>query len=255
MQLKLPVEGRERYSSRSQLARVATEAWGAANLYCPSCDSPRLISSAANTPAIDYSCPQCRALFQLKAQSRVFAARIVDAAYSAMLETIRRDRVPNLVALHYAADRWEVLNLFLVPQFAFSASVLEKRQPLSSTARRAGWVGCNILLNRIPVDAQIALVRDGVITKPSDVRRQYRRLRPLAELSVENRGWTLDILNAVRSLGKEQFTLAEVYASEPQLARLHPKNQRIRPKIRQQLQVLRDKGFVDFLGGGSYRMR
>jgi len=172
-----------------------------------------------------------------------------------MLETIRRDRVPNLVALHYAADRWEVLNLFLVPQFAFSASVLEKRQPLSSTARRAGWVGCNILLNRIPVDAQIALVRDGVITKPSDVRRQYRRLRPLAELSVENRGWTLDILNAVRSLGKEQFTLAEVYASEPQLARLHPKNQRIRPKIRQQLQVLRDKGFVDFLGGGSYRMR
>jgi type II restriction enzyme len=255
VQLRLPVEGRERYKSRSQLARIATEAWGAENLYCPNCDSPRLAASTANTPAIDYSCPQCRALFQLKAQSHVFAGRIVDAAYSAMLETIRRDRVPNLVALHYAADRWEVLNLFLVPRFAFSVSVLEKRKPLSSTARRAGWVGCNILLSRIPANARIALVRDGVITKPSDVRRQYHRLRPLAELSVENRGWFLDVLNVVQSLDKKEFTLGEAYAFEPQLSKLHPNNRRVRPKIRQQLQVLRDKGFIDFLGGGSYRLR
>ena len=28
------------------------------------------------------------------------------------------------------------------------------------------------------------------------------------------RGWTLDVLNVVRSLGKGEFTLAEVYAHE-----------------------------------------
>jgi hypothetical protein len=27
----------------------------------------------------------------------------------------------------------------------------------------------------------------------------------------------------------------------------------VRPKIRQQLQVLRDMGFLEFLGGGRYR--
>ena len=33
----------------------------------------------------------------------------------------------------------------------------------------------------------------------------------------------------------------------------HPQNNNIRPKIRQQLQVLRDKGVIEFLGRGLYR--
>jgi len=31
-------------------------------------------------------------------------------------------------------------------------------------------------------------------------------------------------------------------------------NHNIRPKIRQQLQILRDLGFLEFLGDGSYRL-
>jgi type II restriction enzyme len=61
-------------------------------------------------------------------------------------------------------------------------------------------------------------------------------------------------LNVVRSLGKGEFTLGEVYAREAALARLHPQNRFVRPKIRQQLQILRDLGFVEFLGGGIYRL-
>jgi type II restriction enzyme len=33
----------------------------------------------------------------------------------------------------------------------------------------------------------------------------------------------------------------------------HPDNRHVPDKIRQQLQVLRDLGFVEFLGGGRYR--
>lgn len=50
------------------------------------------------------------------------------------------------------------------------------------------------------------------------------------------------------------FTLADVYAAEDSLAQLHPHNAHIRPKIRQQLQVLRDLGLLTFLGSGSYRL-
>jgi type II restriction enzyme len=78
-------------------------------------------------------------------------------------------------------------------------------------------------------------------------------LRPLEKLKVEARGWTLDVLNVVRGLGRREFTLAEVYAQEAALARLHPENRNVRPKIRQQLQVLRDLGLVEFLGHGRYR--
>jgi type II restriction enzyme len=80
-------------------------------------------------------------------------------------------------------------------------------------------------------------------------------LRPLEKLAVEKRGWTLDVLNVVRSVGTNEFSLADVYAHSDALARLHPKNAHVRDKIRQQLQVLRDFGLIEFLGGGSYRMR
>jgi type II restriction enzyme len=90
--------------------------------------------------------------------------------------------------------------------------------------------------------------------KPEEVRRKYHRLVPLAALDMERRGWTLDVLNTLRSLSKQEFSLAEVYAFDTQLSRLHPRNRHIRPKIRQQLQVLRDMGLVEFLGGGRYRL-
>jgi len=54
---------------------------------------------------------------------------------------------------------WLVRNLLLVPSFAFPPSAIIKRKPLSPTARRHGWVGCNFALNRIPQEARIWLVR------------------------------------------------------------------------------------------------
>ena len=65
---------------------------------------------------------------------------------------------------------------------------------------------------------------------------------------------TLDVLNVVRGLGKGEFTLAEVYAFAGELARLHPRNRFVQPKIRLQLQVLRKTGRVEFLGAGRYRV-
>src|SRR5260370_28064350 len=88
-----------------------------------------------------------------------------------------------------------------------------------------------------------------------EVRRAYRRLRPLEKLQVEKRGWTLDVLQVVQSLGKTEFTLADVYGHASALARLHPKNLHVRDKIRQQLQVLRDFRLLDFLAPGHYRLR
>ena len=51
------------------------------------------------------------------------------------------------------------------------------------------------------------------------------------------------------------FTLDDVYAHEDELAALHPGNRHVRDKIRQQLQVLRDMGLLQFLSPGSYRLR
>jgi type II restriction enzyme len=252
--LHLPTQGLDRYKSASQRARIGTEAWGAINFFCPVCKSPRLDVASRNTAAIDYLCPKCDSPFQLKSQSKPFGNRIVDAAYSEMKRAILSDRTPNLYVLQYDLTQWAVRTVILIPHFAFALSAIECRPPLGPMARRAGWVGCNILLNKIPADARIPIVESGEARPVSQVRQAYNRLRPLEKLKVETRGWTLDVLNAVRSLKKKEFSLADVYADANELAKLHPKNAHIPDKIRQQLQVLRDLHLLEFLGSGNYRL-
>jgi type II restriction enzyme len=172
-----------------------------------------------------------------------------------MCRAIREDRTPNLLLLHYDPLKWRVRNLILIPRFAFSNASVEKRPPLSAGARRAGWVGCNILLGRIPPDARLALIENGRPTGLAEVRKKYKRVESLAAIEPRERGWTLDVLAAVRSLGKQSFTLADVYSLEREMAQLHPANKHVRDKLRQQLQVLRDARLLDFISRGTYRLR
>ncbi len=171
-----------------------------------------------------------------------------------MVRAIMENRTPNLFAMHYGFSEWVVENVILIPHFAFPLSAIEKRKPLAATARRAGWVGCNILLHSIPPDARIKIISDGKPVTSAAVRAQYARIRPLAKLDAKQRGWTLDVLNVVRSLGKPEFDLAEAYQSEEKLASLHPANRHVRDKIRQQLQVLRNFGILEFMRPGEYRL-
>lgn len=255
MHLGLPTAGLDEYKSLSQRARIATEAWAESNLYCVSCTSQRIRSAPQNNPVVDFLCPNCRAPYQLKSRSGPIAARIVDAGYDQMCRAIREDRTPNLLVMHYDLAAWRVLNLILIPRFAFSETAVEKRKPLSAGARRAGWIGCNILLSRIPDEARLHVIENGRPAPPSAVRKGYKRIKPLAAIEPQRRGWTLDTFAAIRSLGKESFTLDEAYSLEPRLAELHPGNKHVRDKIRQQLQVLRDAGLIIFRGKGTYHLR
>jgi type II restriction enzyme len=171
-----------------------------------------------------------------------------------MHRAIISDETPNLFLLHYQLPQLTVENILLIPHCAFTLSFLEKRKPLSANARRAGWVGCNFLLDRIPTDARIPIIQDGQPVNSAKVRKAYEKLRPLEKLNVQKRGWTLDLLQIVKGLNKREFSLKEVYDQEEILAKLHPNNAHIREKIRQQLQILRDLGLLAFLSPGSYRL-
>ena len=175
----------------------------------------------------------------------------MDAGYDAMMKAVQSDATPNLLVMQYTPT-WQVSNLLLVPSFFFTSSAIEKRRPLSPNARRAGYIGCNILLNAIAPEGKLRLISNGIITDAAKVRQQYQQMRPLSDLNVAKRGWTLDVLNIIGQFGNRIFELAEVYQFEAHFASLHPDNHRIHEKIRQQLQELRDLGLVKFLGRGRY---
>jgi type II restriction enzyme len=254
MNLQCRLELGRAYKAASQIARVVSEDWCGRELYCAACDSARLSHSKVNTPAVDFVCPECGQSFQLKGFKNWNQKKIVDAGYESMLRAIRSDRVPNLLVLQYSPE-WLVRNLLLIPSVFFSETVIEKRPPLGPKARRAGWVGCNILLDRIPQDGKIVLVSDSTCVAQQQVRAEFSRVRKLAEVPPAVRGWTLDVLAAVRKLRRPRFSLQEVYEFEPYLQSIHPRNRNVRPKMRQQLQVLRDLGLIEFVSPGNYALR
>jgi type II restriction enzyme len=171
-----------------------------------------------------------------------------------MLTAVKNDLAPNLLILNYGPN-WTVLNLFLVPSLFFTASVLEERKPLSSLARRAGWIGCNIVLDNVPEDGKIPLVLNASVISPHEVRENYQKVQELRSLDWGLRGWTLDVLRMARKIGTDEFTLDQLYRYESELLQLHPNNKNVRPKIRQQLQALRDLKLLDFLGAGRYHLK
>lgn len=63
----------------------------------------------------------------------------------------------------------------------------------------------------------------------------------------------MDTMKCVDSIEGDDFCLDDIYAFEGVLKATHPGNNFIKDKLRQQLQVLRDKGFIEFVGRGHYR--
>jgi len=242
LELNLRPEIVETYKSASQRARILTETWARENLYCVACTSDSLSSARSGEKVVDFICPDWGEIYQLKSQSHPFGSRVANSAYEPKIKAIRSGSVPNFIFLRYDRIMLRVLDLFLVPRHFITESVVEKRKPLSDNARRRGWVGSNIILSNLPQDARIKIVQNGRENSPKIVRGMWNRFLFLRKQSTHSRGWLADVLACIRELGSGEFTLADVYSFEKRLSALHPKNRNIRPKIRQQLQILRAHG-------------
>lgn len=253
MKLQLPTHHGEGYKSASQLARRITEPWGADNLYCCACTNDRLSPEKANAQVSDFLCPKCVERYQLKSHSKKLGTGILGSNYQKMLDAILGNRTPNFFLLHYQLPEWMVRNLLFIPRFAISPSVIIKRKPLSATAARSKWTGYVLNIRLIPDSAKIPLIIEGSEVNRRDVREQYSRIARLQTLKPEQRGWTLDVLRFVESLPNPVFSNDEVYAFEPELTKLYPGNHHIRPKIRQQLQILRDRGLLKQVARGIWQ--
>jgi hypothetical protein len=159
-------------------------------------------------------------------------------------------------------------------------------QTVASSRRRTGVTPVSDLKKSEYGDRQDACPTQTIIVSPEEVRAQFKRVKPLKDISVTQRGWTLDVLNVVRRLvsvsaplqrdesegraprdpnisdqmgrrgtpPSDSFTTADVYAFERELEQLHPDNRNVRPKIRQQLQILRDTGLLIHIDRGEWRL-
>lgn len=252
MKLELPTHLAKSYKSKSQIARVITESWVAENAYCPNCGQIYLSHFENNRPVADFFCANCREEFELKSKQTNFSTIINDGAYDTMIRRLESENNLNFFFLNYSKEM-TVINFILIPKHFFTPKIVIKRKPLSSSAQRAGWIGCNIDISHVPEIGKIFLVRDGQIAKQRQVQENFQKTLFLRNKTKDARGWTLDILNCIDRIPKKNFTLSDVYAFEKELQEQYPNNHFVKDKIRQQLQVLRDKNIIEFIGRGQYR--
>lgn len=253
MQLECDVSIASTYVSAAQRARVISEAWFGKNCYCLACEQESLVRCKPNTQATDFSCESCGHRYELKTFQKRPRKSLVNGAYLALMARIKSSSAPTLCLLERSSS-WEIRALTAIHSSFLVPWVIEQRLPLKAEARRAGWIGCNIRLDRIPSDGEVPLISNGSPLPKAEVRRRFQRYLPLSDLSNDQRGWATLTLRVVRGLSKIHFTLPEVYAKERDFSAVYPQNRHVREKIRQQLQVLRDLGVLRFHGKGCYEL-
>jgi type II restriction enzyme len=71
--------------------------------------------------------------------------------------------------------------------------------------------------------------------------------------NLETKGWLLDVMRCIDMLWKDTFSLKDMYEFKSHLSQLHPENNHIPDKIRQQLQKLIVHWYIERLENGIYK--
>lgn len=242
------------YKSNSQKIRKISEPWTEENIFCPNCWN-HLINLENNKPVSDFLCENCTENYEQKASKHKFKNKVLSSEYYTLIERLSSKEKPHFFFLHYLEKNYQVNDFFVVPKYFFVPEIIEKRKPLSDKAKRAWWVGSNILFWEIPNFWKIYYVEDGKENSQKEILEKWEKTKFFEEIKqVKSKWWVLDIMNIVESLAKKEFELQDIYNFENDLRILHPENNNIKAKIRQQLQVLRDKWYLEFLERGRYRI-
>lgn len=162
------------FVSAAQATRVALETWASFNLYCLNCQRNELEQLPDNTPVADFECQTCKSRYQLKGKNGRLGRRIPGAAYRPTIEAIRAGKMPEYVLVEFDTRFATVVFVDAFPGRLITEDRIEARKPLSAAARRAGWQGCNIIVDGLE---HVRIVAPAGL-EPASVREQWQALSP-----------------------------------------------------------------------------
>lgn len=94
------------------------------------------------------------------------------------------------------------------------------------------------------------LLKSNQIDRPEHICLPRKQMNALTESFA---GWLKLTIEGITQIASDTFSMKDVWVvCEPLARRRFPNNRHVREKLRQQLQRLRDIGFIQFLGAGRY---
>ncbi|MFA6195992.1 MAG: DpnI domain-containing protein [Sulfurimonas sp.] len=254
MRLNLHSTLADKYSSHSQKTRILTEPFVEENFYCPYCGA-NLIGRKNNEKVRDFDCSKCKENYELKSkQGKSLGKTVPDGAYNVMIERINSNSNPNFYFLNYDKNNFDVINFCAVPNYFFTPNIIIPRK--KGIPNRPNYIMCSIDISGIPNTGKIFFIKDREIISKTKVLDDWNKTLFLKESNnIQTKGWLLDMIQCIEKLGDNSFSLSDLYSFENYLKIKHPENNNIQAKIRQQLQILRDKGFLKFTTRGKYEVK
>jgi len=241
------------YKSKAQKIRVLSEAWVYRNIYCPNCGGS-IAEYENNKPVADFFCALCREDYELKSKGGKSLGKIIpDGKYDSMISRIMSQNSPNFLFLNYDKKSFDIINFIAVPNYIFLPDMIRKRG--KGLPDRENYIMCNIDISTIPQSCKVYYIKDKKQISKNQVIQSWQKTKFLQQSKdIDSKGWLLDIIRCIEKLNRSSFTLNDIYIFEEYLKQKHPKNSNIRAKIRQQLQILRDKGYLKFISRGNYQL-
>ena len=238
--------------SNSQIVRLLTENWVQNTIFCPICWN-FLLHHRNNAKVRDFYCRKCWENFELKSfKSKKIKDYILGSEYNTLIKQIISKPV-HLFLLSYIED-YTITNFLFIPKYFFTPQIISPRKPLSSNAKRSGWKGSIIHLNKIPESGKIYFIKDRFYKTKTEILQEVQKVKFLQQETLDKKWWIFDIMLCIERIGRKRFYLKDMYQFEEFLKNKYPHNNNIKAKIRQQLQFLRNKWYLKFLWNWWYEV-
>lgn len=81
---------------------------------------------------------------------------------------------------------------------------------MAITARRAGWIGCNIDISKVADAGKVFLIKNANTINKEIVKETFNKTLFLRTKNKDAKGWILDTMNCIDLIKKETFTLEDI---------------------------------------------
>lgn len=253
MILQFPKETEEKFVTSAQKVKAQAKEWFLKNAYCPEC-SGGLDAVADEEEMGLYECEKCKKTYIFRPLKEI-SDKFLGGSYSFYAKAMDKGTFPSFFLLSYD-ENLEVTNLLFIPSYYIVKDMIKKRKPLGKDSRKPGWEGTTIVITDVPEAGKIWIIKDKNVIDKKEVSEKIKKTEFFNNYrNTKFKNWTFMVMKALENLEKEEFTVNDLCDLEKSVKRKFPGNTplKIKASIRQKLQMLRDYGYIEFLGEGIYR--
>jgi hypothetical protein len=155
----LQVKENNNWKSESRIVGEACEYYIKSNIKCVRCNDNNFEKCKTNEQSKDLICISCNQKFQVKAKNATQKQvnniknknkfKTIGGEYSTTLKNIN-EQIDYFIIL-YEKQSYKIINILYIKNENINSDCIIPRKPLSITAKRSGWQGCNILFDNLQI--------------------------------------------------------------------------------------------------------